>query len=150
MPIETAAQSPVLHSQIRPPDRAALQLDPTHYNGWGRAETVRDQQLWQSSTILPSSHRPCCHTTPGKSVLISPKTWAISQSAHYYWIMHRFFFFKRYCIIDHNSHPVWMKIIELTDQPKQFKWVSLLTFFRSRIYLTTLYGKMILELCFYV
>lgn len=40
-----AAQSPVLHSQIRPPDRAALQLDPTHYNGWGRAETVRDQQL---------------------------------------------------------------------------------------------------------
>lgn len=45
MPIETAAQSPVLHSQIRPPDRAALQLDPTHYNGWGRAETVRDQQL---------------------------------------------------------------------------------------------------------
>lgn len=109
----------------------------------------RDSTWPTALTILPSSHRPCCHTTPGKSVLISPKTWAISQSAHY-WIMHRFFLKKRYCIIDHNSHPVWMKIIELTDQPKQFKWVSLLTFFRSRIYLTTLYGKMILELCFYV
>lgn len=45
MPIETAAQSPMLHSQIRPPDRAALQLDPTHYNGCDRPETVRDQQL---------------------------------------------------------------------------------------------------------
>lgn len=36
MPIETAAQSSVLHSQIRPPDRAALQSDPTHHNGWDR------------------------------------------------------------------------------------------------------------------
>lgn len=45
MPIETAAQSTALRSQIRPPDRAALQLDPTHHNGWSRAETVRDQQL---------------------------------------------------------------------------------------------------------
>lgn len=32
MPIEAAAQSLVLHSQIRPPDKEALQLDPTHYN----------------------------------------------------------------------------------------------------------------------
>lgn len=33
MPIETAAQSSALHSQIRPPDKEALQLDPIHYNG---------------------------------------------------------------------------------------------------------------------
>lgn len=32
MPIETAAQSLALHSQIRPPDKETLQLDPTHYN----------------------------------------------------------------------------------------------------------------------
>lgn len=32
VPIEAAAQSLVLHSQIRPPDKEALQLDPTHYN----------------------------------------------------------------------------------------------------------------------
>lgn len=37
MPIETAAQSPALHSLIRPPDKDALQLDPTHYNGGGGA-----------------------------------------------------------------------------------------------------------------
>lgn len=54
----------------------------------------RDSTWPTALTILPSSHRPCCHTTPGKSILISPKTWAISQSAHYYWIMHRFFLKK--------------------------------------------------------
>ncbi len=45
MPIETAAQSHALQSQIRPPDRVGKQLDPTHYNGGDRPETVRDQQL---------------------------------------------------------------------------------------------------------
>lgn len=40
MPMETAAQSSALHSQIRPPDKGALQLDPTHYNGGGETRYV--------------------------------------------------------------------------------------------------------------
>lgn len=51
MPIETAAQSSVLHSQIRPPDRAALQSDPTHHNGWDR---TRDS-TWPTTLKHPPS-----------------------------------------------------------------------------------------------
>lgn len=42
MPIETAAQSSALHSQIRPPDRAAQQWDPFYYNGWDQTQYVTD------------------------------------------------------------------------------------------------------------
>lgn len=40
MPIETAAQSLALHSPIRPPDKEALQLDPTQYNGGEKTRYV--------------------------------------------------------------------------------------------------------------
>lgn len=33
MPIETAAHSSVLHSQIKPPDKEVLHLENTQYNG---------------------------------------------------------------------------------------------------------------------
>ncbi|KAK9518328.1 hypothetical protein VZT92_023638 [Zoarces viviparus] len=45
-PMETAAQSPALHRQIRSPDRGALQqLDPTRYSGRDGPERLRDPQL---------------------------------------------------------------------------------------------------------
>lgn len=39
VPIKTAEQSPSLNNQIRPADRAAPQLDPTHSNKWDRDST---------------------------------------------------------------------------------------------------------------
>lgn len=50
MPIETAAQSSVLHSQIRPLDKKALQLDPTHYNGGEKIRYVTHNP-WQCAPV---------------------------------------------------------------------------------------------------
>lgn len=44
-PMETAAQSPALHSHTRSPDRGALQLDPTRYSGRDGPARLRDPQL---------------------------------------------------------------------------------------------------------
>lgn len=40
VPMETAALSPALHSQIRPPDKEVMQLDLTHYNGGGKTRCM--------------------------------------------------------------------------------------------------------------
>lgn len=50
MSIETAAQSSVLHSQIRPLDKKALQLDPTHYNGGVKIRYVTHNP-WQCAPV---------------------------------------------------------------------------------------------------
>ena len=63
MPIETAAQSPALLGQIRPPDRATLQLDTTHYNGQTRESTSP-----KTPTAFPISRPRCFHTTPAETV----------------------------------------------------------------------------------
>ncbi|KAK5924809.1 hypothetical protein CgunFtcFv8_017390 [Champsocephalus gunnari] len=69
MPIETAAQtaaqSPALLGQIRPPDRAALQLDPTHYNGQTRESTSP-----KTPTAFPISRPRCFHTIPAETAKI--------------------------------------------------------------------------------
>lgn len=50
MPIETAAQSLALRSQIRPPDKEALQLDPTHYNE-GEKTRYMTNNHWQFAPV---------------------------------------------------------------------------------------------------
>lgn len=59
VPMEKAARSPALHGQIRPPDGAAQQLDPTHDNGWDRADAVRDRQVCPASRPLCFSDSFC-------------------------------------------------------------------------------------------
>lgn len=55
MPIETAAQGPVLLGQIRPPDRAALESDPTHRSGGDRQYVTKQ---------LPPLFIPSCWICP--------------------------------------------------------------------------------------
>lgn len=82
MPIETAAPSPALRSQIRPPDRAAQRRGPSLHNGWDRPDTA----TWPTTlTALPTSHPLCFPQGPEQCTVHSTHR----RESHYHWTTQR-------------------------------------------------------------